>query len=163
MASYLTLAQYKALAVIPAEFVTAIETITPGWTLAQLTSESAWINSLLTKRYDVPFADPPPAAVQRWLARIVTVSAYLKRGFDPTDKQGSMYVAMRDEAVKEIHEAADAENGLYGLPLREDTTASGISKGFPKAYSEQSPYAFTDSQARVARQEDDNGNGGTFT
>lgn len=163
MASYLTLAQYKALAVIPAEFITAIESITPGWTLAQLTSESAWINSRLSKRYAVPFADPCPEVVQRWLHRIVTVSAYLKRGFDPTDRQGAMYVSQRDEALEEIKEAANAETGLFDLPLRADTTASGISKGFPMGYSEQSPYAFADSQARVGRQEDDNGNGGTFT
>lgn len=162
MASYLTLVQYKALAVIPAEFITAIETITPGWTLAQLTSESAWINSRLSKRYAVPFVDPCPEVVPRWLARIVTVSAYLKRGFDPTDRQGAMYVSQRDEALAEIKEAADAENGLFDLPLRADTTASGISKGFPKAYSEQSPYAWTDVQRNAGRQEDESG-GGTIT
>jgi hypothetical protein len=120
------------------------------------------MNSQLTKRYDVPFSDPPPEVVQRWLARIVTVSAYLKRGFDPTDRQGQMYVAQRDEAVKEIHEAADAEKGLFGLPLRADTTASGVSKGFPKGYSEQGPYVWADQQRRTGRNEDESG-GGTFT
>lgn len=147
---------------MPSEFITAIETVSPGWTLAQLTLETARIDARLAKRYAAPFALPAPVCVQGWLAKIVTLSAYLKRGFDPTDRQGQIYIADRDGALAEIKEAADAEHGLFDLPLRADLTASGVSKGFPKAYSEQSPYAFADGQSRGGRQEDSNG-GGTFT
>lgn len=162
MAAYLTLAEFRSLSVIPSEFITAIEAVSPGWTLAQLTLETARIDARLAKRYAAPFDLPAPVCVQGWLAKIVTLSSYLKRGFDPTDRQGQMYIADRDGALAEIKEAADAEFGLFDLPLRADLVASGIVKGGPKAYSEQSPYAFTTGQARVGRQEDDNG-GGTFT
>jgi hypothetical protein len=162
MAAYLTLARFKALTVMPSEFVTAIEQGSAGWTLAQLEAESGKLDTRLAKRYAVPFDAPTPLIVELWITKIVTLSAYIKRGFDPTDRQAQMYVAARDEAVAEIKEAADAVDGLFDLPLRADTVASGISKGFPRAYSEQSPYAFTDSQAQVGHQEDDNG-GGSFT
>jgi hypothetical protein len=161
MAAYLTLAEFQALSVIPSEFVSAIETLSPGWTLAQLTLESARIDARLSKRYGVPFQLPAPICVQGWLAKIVTLSAYLRRGFDPTDRQGASYIADRDGALAEIKEAADAVDGLFDLPLRADLTTSGVTRGSPKAYSEQSPYVFTDGQSRVGRQEDDN-RGGSF-
>ena len=162
MTAYLTLAEFRTLSVIPSEFITAIETVSPGWTLAQLTLESARIDARLSKRYATPFLLPAPVCLQGWLAKIVTLSAFLKRGFDPTDRQGEMYVADRDGAVAEIKEAADAETGLFDLPLRAPLIGSAIAKGFPKSYSEQSPYAFTSGQSRVGRQEDDQG-GGSFT
>lgn len=162
MAAYLTLSEFTNASVMPSSFISEIETVSPGWTLVQLTIESARIDGRLSKRYAVPFALPAPLCVQGWLAKIVTESAYRKRGYDPTDAQGRMYVADRDTAIAEIKEAADAIDGLFDLPLRADLTASGVTRGFPKAYSEQSPYAFADGQSRVGKQEDDNG-GGTFT
>ncbi len=162
MAAYLTLDGFTMLSVMPSVFVAEIETVSPGWTLAQLTLESARIDARLSKRYAVPFDLPAPICVQGWLAKIVTESAYRKRGYDPTDAQGRMYVADRDTAIAEIKESADAIDGLFDLPLRADLTSSGISRGGPKAYSEQSPYVFTDGQSRVGSQEDGNG-GGTFT
>lgn len=162
MTAYLTVSDFKNLSVMPSAFIDEIEAASPGWTLAQLTQESARIDARLAKRYVVPFTLPAPDCVQGWLARIVTLSAYMRRGFDPTDAQGRMYVADRDTAVAEIKEAADAIDGLFDLPLRSDTNASGISRGGPKAYSEQSPYVFTDGQSRVGNNEDCNG-GGTFT
>jgi hypothetical protein len=162
MAAYLTLVEFKTLSVMPSVFVDEIEAVSSGWTLGQLTLESARMDARLRKRYAAPFDLPAPVCVQGWLAKIVTLSAYVKRGFDPTDKQGQMYVDDRNTAVAEIKEAADAVDGLFDLPLRADTTDSGISKASPRAYSEQSPYVFTDGQRRVGTQEDGNG-GGTFT
>ena len=162
MAAYLTLAEFKASSVIPSSFVSDIETVSPGWTLLQLTLESARLDARLGKRYATPFALPAPLCVQGWLAKIVTLSAWLKRGFDPTDRQGQIYVADRDGALAEIKEAADAVDGLFDLPLRADLTASGVTRGSPRAYSEQSPYVFTDGQSRVGIHEDDN-RGGSFT
>lgn len=162
MASYLTVDRFKLCSVIPSSYIDLIETGSPGWTLAQLDLASAWLDARLSKRYAVPFAAPVPPAVEGWVTKIVTLAAYIKRGFDPTDPQGQMYVNDRDVALSEVKEAADAENGLFDLPLRADTTASGISKAGPRGYSEQSPYSFTDTQGRVGSQEDQNG-GGTFT
>lgn len=162
MAAYLTVDRFKQCTVMPSSYIDLIEAGSPGWTLTQLEIESDRLNARLSKRYAVPFAAPVPPAVEGWVTKIVTLSAYLKRGFDPTDQQGQMYVDDRNTANAEIKEAADAEYGLFDLPLRADTTASGISKAGPRAYSEQSPYAFTTQQGRTGRQEDENG-GGTFT
>jgi hypothetical protein len=60
----------------------------------------------------------------------------------------------KDDALAWLKEAADAKDGLIDLPLRADTTASGISRGGPLAYTETSPYAWTDVQAETGRSED---------
>lgn len=157
--AYLTVDQFKNLSVMPAEYIDALEQVAPGWVQSQLEYWSAWINSRLRKRYDAPFAEPYPEAVTGWLARIVTVRCWLRRGVDPQDEQ---FREVKDDATAaqaEIQEAADAVEGLFDLPLRANTTASGISKGFPRGYSEQSPYVWTDEQGRVGRDEDRAGRG----
>jgi hypothetical protein len=159
MAAYLTLSEFKARTIMPSAYVTEIERTDSGWTATRLELNSAEIDARLSKRYATPFGSPAPVAVQRWLTALTTLDCYLKRGFDPTDKQGELYVRHRDEALAEVKEAASAVDGLFDLPLRGDTNASGISKGFPLAYSEQSPYAWTDGQRNVGVSEDDSGSG----
>lgn len=159
MTAYLTKAQFKLLSTIPAAFVDAVETVETGFTDAQLESWSRWIDAQLAKRYDVPFETPVPSAVANWLARIVTPRIWSKRGVDPEDAQWQE-VKKDDEAARaEIKEAANCETGLYDLPLRADTTTSGISKQFPRGYSEQSPYVWMTQQAQRGVQEDESGNG----
>jgi len=162
MAAYLTVERFKLLSSIPSSYIDTIEKATPGWTLAQIEAESAWLDSRLSKRYDAPFASPPPVIVERWITKIVTREAYKKRGYDPTDKQGQLYEQDRTEAMAEIKEAADSVDGLFELPKRADTTESGVERGFPQVYSETSPYAFTDVQGDVGHNEDANGGGGTI-
>ncbi len=159
--AYLDLTSFKALTIMPAADVDGIESVAPGWILGQLTYWSGWLDSRLRKRYAAPFALPYPEAVTGWLARIVTVRAYLKRGVDQTDEQFLSIKEDAAEAMEEIKEAADSVVGLFDLPLREDTTASGISRGGPFAYTEASPYVWTDVQADAGRDED-RSRGGTY-
>lgn len=161
MASYLTTAEFKTRTLMPGEFVDAIEAVDSGWTLLQLEEASAWIDSRLRKRYAAPFESPYPTQVLSWLTRIVTVRAYLKRGVDATDEQFQSIQQDAMDAKAEILDAANGDAGLFDLPLRSDTTATGISKGGPWAYSEQSPYVGFSRQARTGREEDRNG-GGTY-
>jgi len=58
-----------------------------------------------------------------------------------------------DIAVAELKEAADSKDGLFDLPLRADTTATGVSKGGPRGYSEASPYTNLDRQRARRRNE----------
>jgi hypothetical protein len=156
--AYLTLEQFKALTVMPASYVDAIDAAAPGWLAAQLEYWSDWINARLRKRYGAPFAEPYPGAVTGWLQRIVTEQAWLKRGVDAQDQQFERISNSADEAKKEVLEAADSSVGLFDLPLRDDSTASGIRPdGF--VYSEQSPYVFQDEQARTGQVEDRNRRG----
>lgn len=151
--AYLDLNTFKLLTLAPSTYVDEMETEQAGWMGAQLDYWSAWIDSRLSKRYNVPFSSPPPLAVKMWLARIVTLQLYLKRGVDATDNQ---YVDIREAdkiARDEIKEAADAVGGLFDLPLRSDTTATGITKPAPQFYSEGSPYTWTDLQKIQAEDE----------
>ena len=157
MASYLDVAGFKLLTLAPAQLVDDIETAAPtgqpGWLDSQLSYWSAWIDSRLSKRYAAPFAAPYPVAVTGWLARIVTLQLYLKHGVDATDNQYNDIREQDTVARAEIKEAADSETGLFELPLRADTTASGISKGAPFFASDASPYKWTDDQMQQAKDE----------
>lgn len=146
---------------MPSEAVDELESVASGFLAAQLAAWSAWIDSRLSKRYATPFAAPFPIAVRMWLARIVTPRALQRRGVDANDEQ---YIDIRDDAKaaeSEVLEAANSEVGLFDLPLRGDTTATGISRGGPLGYSETSPYVWTDIQ-RNAGIGEDRGGGGSY-
>ncbi|AKF06074.1 phage protein Gp36 family protein [Sandaracinus amylolyticus] len=158
---YLDTNGFKALTMMPSTSVDELEVIAPGWLSAKLAAKSRWIDSRLAKRYAVPFDESnPPEAIRDWLARIVTLSAYLRRGVDATDEQFVEIQKDAEKAEQEVLEAANAETGLFELPLRSATNEHGITRGGPRSYSEASPYVWRDQQARVGREEDRN-RGGT--
>lgn len=159
MPAYLDLAGFKGLSTMPSTDVDGVETLYPGFVDAQLGHASRRIDGRLRKRYAAPFGAPVPETVKLWLAQIVTVPVMLKRGIDPNDAQFEEIKALATQAYDEIKEAADGELGLWDLPLNENTTASGISKGGPLGYSEQSPYVAFDQQSAIGRVEDSNGRG----
>lgn len=156
---YLDLDGLKALSLLPDAAIDEIDSANPGWFSATLVERSAWINARLAKRYDAPFASPYPEIVTGWLAKMVTWRATFKRGYVPTDLSATQLKDDSDAAEKEVLEAANSEVGLYELPLRADTDESGVSKGGPYGYSEQSPYVWYDRQRSVASDEDRNGSG----
>lgn len=163
MSVYLTDSEFRLLTLVPVNVVDEIEARTPGWLTQQLTLVSSRINTRLFKRYAVPFEAPYPEVIQEWLAHIVSWRAYLKRGVNSLDEEAAEYKAQHDLALKELEEAATSETGLFELPLKQSTLgASGVSRGGTRGYSEQSPYAWTDTQGRTGRNEDRSGNGGTF-
>lgn len=145
--SYLTLVEFVVRTVMPSEDVYELETRAPGFILARLTVWTSKINARLRKRYAVPFDAPVNEIVLGWLAAIVTVEAYQKRGWNAADEQAAQIKADRDEAIAELKEAADSQAGLFDLPLRQNTTADGISRGGPLASSDASPYALLDAEA----------------
>lgn len=156
---YLTVAEFKDLSTMPAERVDELEAIAPAFLAAKLAAKSRWIDSRLAKRYAVPFSAPYPEAVQDWLARIVTPLAHVRLGVPATDEQVVTVLEAATTAEAEVLEAAEAEKGLFDLPLRADATSSGISKGAPYVYSERSPTLWTHTQARRGREERRNGRG----
>jgi hypothetical protein len=147
MASYLTLAQWKTRSRIPATEIDDIAAAHPGKleNFLEEQSERA-INARLRKRYSAPFSSPYPIVVLAWLRDLVDLDVYMLRGFNPTSQQDQLVADKAKLAQDEILEAANSETGLFDLPLRQDTTTSGISKGGPMGYSEASPYAWTDAQ-----------------
>lgn len=156
---YLDATGYKALALMPAATIDDVEALSPGWLAATLAERSRYIDSLLGKRYATPFSSPYPEVVCGWLARLMDRRVLRKRGYVPADVSATEIIDDEKEALAQIKEAADSEKGMYELPLRADTTGSGISKPQPLGYSEASPYVAFDIQAENARNEDANGFG----
>jgi hypothetical protein len=81
----------------------------------------------------------------------------LRLGTSPTDEQAGEIVEDRKAAELEIVQAADSETGLFDLPLRQDTNASGIVKGGASGTSQASPYAWMRDQRTRGRTEDSRG------
>ena len=149
MAGYLTLDEFKLRTAMPGGDVDVVELSEPGHVLAQLDDWSAEINDRLRKRYAVPFAHPEPRIILRWLTAIVTPSVYRKRGGNPNDPTLALYEKDRADALAELREAADAKDGLFELPLREDLPGSkAVTKG-PMGSSEASPHTWTSVQAEA--------------
>lgn len=155
MTAYLTVAEFKLRTVMAQSNVDALELNEPGFLDAQLAGWTDQINARLRKRYAVPFASPVPPVVLEWLVRLVTPRAFLKLGVNPSDEQMTAIFKDAEMALAELKEAADAEMGLFDLPLRADRSASGITGG-TLAYSEQSPYTWMGRQATGGRSEDGN-------
>ena len=160
--AYLTQAQFQLYTLIPTEFVARVESQYPGFVDGQLEIQSAFIDARLRKRYDAPFKAPYSLVLQVWLARIVTMSIWLRRGFSPTDEDAKVYQDQYNQTLNELTEAANAETGYFDLPLRADTKATGIINAAPHVYSEAGPYVWMTLQRKRGRNEDSNG-GGTFT
>lgn len=149
--AYLDLTSLKALSLAPDELFTEVETRYPGWIAAQCLAFSGQIDAVLRKRYATPFLPPYPQQVRIWLERLVTPRAYFKRGVDPHDQQINTLIEDAQRVWAELKEAADAQNGLYDLPLRDDTDGSGIVKNRVQFRADPDPYTGTDRQAKAYR------------
>lgn len=164
MSIYITSDRFKLLTLVPGAVLTQIES-TPngaGWLAAQIENVSTYIDSRLGKRYAVPFTAPVPPALERWIVDIVSFNAWLKRGMSATDESFEAFKQNHDRAYDEIKEAADSEAGLFELPrVVNDVGQQTITRGFPRMYSEASPYVAFDRQSRIGRNEDPTGGGTT--
>lgn len=127
----------------------------------RLRANQAYIDARLAKRYPVPFASPAPEAVCRWLADMTTKDCFARRGYNPTSAEDATAIdAPAQRALDELKEAADSDQGLFDLPIRDDQPGTtGISKGAPFVYSERSPYVAMDLQRSQGRDEDAAGAG----
>jgi len=161
VAAYLDTDEFKLRTIIAGSFIDDLESSQPGWVDQQLESMSRRVDSRLRKRYVVPFATAPES-VKLWVTQLATMRVFMRIYRAPTEQQ--QWVSVQEDyenAMAELKEAADSQNGLYDLPITDAADASAITKAQTAAYSEQSPYAAFDGQAAYARDEDRNG-GGTF-
>lgn len=150
MSQYTDIEIVKDLGSMPAEDIDALEVLYPGITNRLAIFYSGKINARLRKRYATPFADVPdtPVGLLICASQLVAYRLWLKRGFNPRSEHNQ---AIRDdyqEARDWLIEAADGQDGLIELPLRETDppAASGVDQGGPLGYSEASPYTWTTRQ-----------------
>lgn len=144
---YCDLAYLKGGTLRPEDLID-IEKQYPGFLQGLIDDESAYIDARLRKRYAVPFSSPVPIDVKRWCRDLVLPRVLARRGANPSENDlREQLEKARDLAVAEIKEAADAQNGLFDLPLRADLPAtSGLTAPAPMGYAEASPYDWLDVQ-----------------
>jgi phage gp36-like protein len=160
VSQYLTTSEFQSRTLLPAQYIDQVVSQAPEFVDFALTDRSGYIDSLLGKRYAVPFVEQPyPSVILRWLTVLVSLDVYMKRGFNPTDDDAQLFVKQFDTTVQELKEAANAQDGLYELPLRQDLTGNGIVKGYARTYSETSPFVWKRIQRQIGGQEDTNGRG----
>ena len=157
--AFLTWQEFRSRTSMPTADVDIVMAQDPTFLPEKLEDVTDEINTMMRKRYSVPFSLPYPRILQRWLCAIVTPEVYEKRGWNPSDQQSQIILQRAEDARKQMKEAADSETGLYELPLRADTGASGVTRGGPFGYSEASPYVCMDVQRNAADDEDRNGCG----
>jgi hypothetical protein len=167
VSTYLDLDEFKGLTVMPSLYVDEVEKKYPGWVDKQLDIKSRWIDSRLRKNYASPFAaftdDPPtPLTVQNWLQLIVTREVWLKRGVNASDEQFALVAQRAETAEAEVLEAANSEDGWFDIPRRVDADGTLMARTQTQAYSEQSPYVWTDKQVTTANSEDKSGTGTNY-
>lgn len=152
---YLDVPGFGMRSIMPGEMIARLENKAPGWLQTRLNAKSSWLNAKLPKRYATPFVAPFPDIVQDWVAAMVTPEAYAKIGFNPSSEQDKTSILdPADQARDEVDEACDAQNGKFELPLRQDTSVNGVTRGGPRVFSETSPYAWADAQRATGRGQD---------
>lgn len=149
--SLLDLDGFKARTLMPSGGVVLLESQAPGYIASRLAVHSSKIRSRCRKRYADFVVGNVPEIILGWLVAFVTLDAYMKRGIDAADEQFALVKEQAELANAELKEANDSEVGLFEIPLREDTTADGVTKGGPLTYSEPSPWDWTDVQAEAIR------------
>lgn len=147
---YVTLAELKEGSEFDPIEWDELNTRRPATVTAWLTLTAALINDPLRLRYAVPFEAPYPTTVKAW--QIVLMDAKFLRhrrtpGAESTDDSD---ISTEAKAVTEsIAAAADQDRPAHPeLPLRSDTSASGVTKGGPMMASFATPYEWFDEQAR---------------
>jgi len=153
---YVTVAELRQKSVMPPEDFDFINGQDPAFVLEALLEANARVDSLLRKRYPVPFEKGKvPELVRGWVVKIVTPVLYQRRGYNDSDSSLAASVFKKaDDAEAEITLCADGKDSRYDLTLRNNTKQTGIVAPVCLVYSEHSPYHWRTLQRRAGRIED---------
>lgn len=153
MSEYATLQDVKFIGIMPSEDVDELELRYPAIVQKFSTMVSNRFDSMLVKRYAVPFETPYPPAIVTAVCHVVAYWLFLKRGFNPSSQQDMLVKELADEHLAWVKDASDPEKGLVELPLKAAPLGpSAVSAGGPLAYGEASPYRWVDLQAQALAQ-----------
>lgn len=156
MPSYLTLAQYRSLTTLDGSTVDLC--VAKGKDVQRwLDMASAHIRSRLVKRYAVEFdaPGPTPDKIIQWLILLTDIPVCKSAGVTPEGRVDDWAREDETRTNDELKEAADAENGLFELPLKNTDTlgSSAINKGGPMVASNNTIYGYFDEQQRIRDEE----------
>jgi hypothetical protein len=155
MPAYLTLVQYRAITTLDGSIVDLCGT--KGKNVQRwLDLASAHIRSRLVKRYAIDWSEvanqPVPDKIIEWLILLVDIPVCKCTGAIPEGRVDDWIREDEKRVNDELKEAADSENGLFELPLREPGV-SAVNKGGPLVTSNTTIYGFFDAQ-QTARDSD---------
>ncbi len=156
MPSYLALATYRSRTTLDGSMVDLC--VTKGKDVAWwLECASAQIKTRLAKRYAVDFSDPGPVPDQIifWLIRLVNIDVMECTGAIPEGRVDNWADEARKQVYEELKTAADSENGLFDLPLKNTDTlgSSAINKGGPMVFASNTITGWFDEQQRIRDEE----------
>jgi Protein of unknown function (DUF1320) len=146
---YLTREQFLSRTIMPKSYIYDIESEQRDFTDLRLVAGSAKIDGMLRKRYLTPFyatplTNPPvvdaPEVVRDWLCDIANMDMWVRHAPAPTDEGFQFFLSRYNAAIAQILNAANAETGLWDLPLNSTDAATGITGGVISG-SWSSPYA----------------------
>jgi len=149
MPSYLTLAAYRSITTLDGSIVdlcAAKGKDVQRW----LDMGSAHIRSRLEKRYAIDWTEisnqPVPDKIIQWLVLLTDIPVCKSAGVTPEGRVDDWAREDETRTNDELKEAADAENGLFELPLRE-TGASAVHIGVPHVIDFLTPSTYWDAVA----------------
>lgn len=158
--TYVTVDRFTQIATFPQEKTTRLEQTSPGFIAGRLAINSASIDGELA-RYDVPFkvdiVGEYPLIVVGWVVNLTALDCWLRLGRSATDEDVQITADAARRSRDEITAAANAANGLWGLPLRASTDP-GI-RPTPQSYTVSSPFLDQRQQRERGRREDEQGHG----
>lgn len=168
--AYVDLDFVKAVGSMPAADIDILETAFPGTFDAIAGTVTRMFDAKLTKRYSTPFGldslgafdiDRVPDVIKLNVCDVVIYYLWRKRGFNPGSAQDEdAIIGARDRAITWLQEAADSQNGLIELPLRDTgVDQNAVVKAAPLSYTETSPFVWADRQREIGSGEDSNGRG----
>lgn len=156
---YITFAELKeASAYEPADW-DGLNARRPNTVASWLRLTQSAIDDPLRLRYAVPFVTTPPsqapdpalapATLKRWQIALMDARFLRMRRETGADvSEDADLLAEADAVRKEIEAAADTSNEPHAeLPLRADTTATGVSRGGPLMATFATFHGFFDAQA----------------
>lgn len=153
MPAYLTLVQYRAITTLDGSIVDLC--VAKGKDVQRwLDLSSAHIRSRLVKRYLIDWTEvanqPVPDKIIEWLILLVDIPVCKCTGAVPEGRVDDWVREDEKRVNDELKEAADADNGLFELPLRE-TGPSAVYIGVPHVVASQMPWDYYDRLARERR------------
>jgi hypothetical protein len=141
MADYLTSTQeFCDRSVLNETEAAELEAKRPGWLARQRTIVSAYVDSRLAVRGDVPFMGAIPEAVKCAVADLITPRAFDALGYTPSDERQAGIGKREDAALLYLAEAADPVKGLVVLPKQQGLPELQPTSPTTNVYSEQSPF-----------------------
>ena len=151
--SYATLQQVRRLGVMRPSDIDRIEAQEPGITLERAEAVTSVLNSKLMKRYRLPFMQPYPLSLAKYVAVVVSYELLTDvRGLNPESDQKDAAEKALAKVEAWLTAAVDPEGGDVELRAAEAGLGpSAVSAGGPYGYSEASPYTWTDAQVDAIR------------